>query len=158
METQFNNCENKTCECGVIFVPVKSVDGVECDVRVEKKQDGTMSLVLETKKGGIREQDDGECYIYNRFPLTTLENFNTFLSSLRFNRIRNQFQTCPLFDWSFLESDTVKVHDKCCVCYERTLTKTTCGHQLCLPCYDKIKYTVDHETPCPMCRTDCNID
>ena len=37
---------------------------------------------------------------------------------------------------------------ECCVCYDKTLTKTSCNHFLCLECWTKIKNT----TECPYCR------
>ena len=55
-----------------------------------------------------------------------------------------------------IECDTVKV-DKtgvCCVCYEKTDTKTPCNHPLCNRCWSKIKIGgEDHnECSCPLCR------
>lgn len=55
-----------------------------------------------------------------------------------------------------IECETVKV-DKtgvCSVCYEKTDTKTPCGHPLCNRCWSKIEIGgADHnETPCPICR------
>lgn len=158
MEQQFVTCKTDGCLCGIIKVPVLSVDGIECEVHLERKADGSITCVLQTSKCGIMDSDDCDEHVYNRYPVT-LDTFSTFLSSLRFNKLLNCFERnpAPVFDWSFLESETVKVHDKCCVCYERTGTRTTCKHSLCIPCFDKIDYNDDHETICPMCRTDCYI-
>jgi hypothetical protein len=53
--------------------------------------------------------------------------------------------------------------DRCSVCSEPTLTKTACGHCLCLVCWSKIReksYETENEgtliyRPCPICRKDC---
>lgn len=37
--------------------------------------------------------------------------------------------------------------NKCCVCYDNTITFTICEHYLCQICYSKLK-----EKKCPMCR------
>jgi hypothetical protein len=155
MEQQFNKCPNVECECGNMYIPIQSVDGIECDARIQRNKQGVTTLILDTRKNLVKDDED-DAYIYYHEDVT-LETVGQVLSSLRFNRYRNKFQTKPIFDWSFLESETVKVHDKCVVCYERTGSKTTCGHQLCIPCYDKVKYTEEKETHCPMCRTDCYI-
>ena len=39
------------------------------------------------------------------------------------------------------------IDDLCCVCMDKTNTKTNCGHIICLDCVNK----VNHHT-CPMCR------
>jgi hypothetical protein len=55
-----------------------------------------------------------------------------------------------------IECDTVKV-DKtgvCCVCYEKTDTKTACKHPLCNRCWSKIEICGEggNVCMCPMCR------
>jgi hypothetical protein len=50
--------------------------------------------------------------------------------------------------------------DVCCVCHDRTTSKTECGHELCLQCWSSLKIVDeedDDETEfkgfsCPMCR------
>ena len=46
--------------------------------------------------------------------------------------------------------------EECCVCYEKTNSKTDCGHTLCLQCAMKIKEESDENDEkhrnCPMCR------
>lgn len=46
------------------------------------------------------------------------------------------------FDTSYADSGD------CCVCYEKTLTKTSCSHFLCVECWTKIK----NVSECPYCR------
>lgn len=38
---------------------------------------------------------------------------------------------------------------QCCVCNEKTITETPCGHKLCIPCWSIINET---KPRCPMCR------
>ena len=38
---------------------------------------------------------------------------------------------------------------QCCVCNEKTVTETPCGHKLCIPCWATINET---KPRCPMCR------
>ena len=53
-------------------------------------------------------------------------------------------------------------HGECCVCYQLTKTRTSCGHQLCFTCAIKIEEDaacqVDYgdmpEYKCPMCREE----
>jgi hypothetical protein len=49
----------------------------------------------------------------------------------------------PMFHHPNIEMDYIE----CCVCFEITISKTTCFHPLCLRCYSKIK--TNH---CPLCR------
>lgn len=37
--------------------------------------------------------------------------------------------------------------DKCCVCYDSTITQTDCGHKLCIQCWPNLK-----TEKCPICR------
>jgi hypothetical protein len=44
---------------------------------------------------------------------------------------------------------------ECCVCYEKTKTKTRCEHHLCNRCWSNIDMVGDEdeeEMPCPLCR------
>jgi len=53
-------------------------------------------------------------------------------------------------------------HGECCVCYQLTKTRTSCGHQLCFTCAIKIEeeaageveYGDAPESKCPMCREE----
>ena len=157
IKMEFIKCGKVNCECGIVIVPVQSVDGIDCDVRLVKNLQGKITLVLESKKCCVIDEEmDSNSYTYfNDF--VTLEDLKQVLSSLRFNKLTNRFQTTPVFDWNFLECDSVKLFEKCCVCYERTQSKTTCNHSICIPCFDKIKY-VNMETKCPLCRQDCSIE
>ena len=50
----------------------------------------------------------------------------------------------------------------CCVCYDKTITRTSCDHVLCIPCWSSIKRTDDAEDccdskKCPICREQLYI-
>ena len=54
--------------------------------------------------------------------------------------------------------------DTCSVCYDKTRTKTSCGHVLCIPCWSSIKRTVSDDDgiscdtkKCPICRAELYI-
>lgn len=52
--------------------------------------------------------------------------------------------------------------DECCVCYNKTKTKTACKHSLCIRCWSKMYKDIDDDSDdeggaclkCPMCRED----
>ena len=59
--------------------------------------------------------------------------------------------------FSSIECDTFKIdkNNTCCVCYEKTNTKTLCEHSLCNRCWSKIEINNDEDEkniPCPLCR------
>jgi hypothetical protein len=151
-----------------VRLPIKTLDGIKCDVRLISSKavkcdcgsdcdKPNWYLKIETMKNCVLV-DSGEIdeHEYYSEKIEDLENVKDILQSLRFNRFENRFQPLEAIDWSFIESDTVKLkYDTCCVCYEKTVSRTNCGHILCIPCYDKIPEDTDSQTPCPMCREDC---
>jgi hypothetical protein len=42
--------------------------------------------------------------------------------------------------------------DKCCICYEPTLTTGCCTHPICIPCAIQIKPDEEDDILCPICR------
>ena len=44
-------------------------------------------------------------------------------------------------------ADTYSTAEECCVCYEKTYTKTACEHNLCVECWSNVK-----KKSCPICR------
>jgi len=154
-----------------VRLPIKTLDGVKCDVRLlnfkGKCGCGTdctdapqWILKIETIKCCVMG-DDGDLseHEYYGYKIESLEKVKDILQSLRFNKFENRFQTITPIDWSFMESDTVKLkYDTCSVCLDKTVSKTDCGHYLCLPCYDKITENKDSETICPQCREFCMFE
>lgn len=48
----------------------------------------------------------------------------------------------------FADKQSFKSGNMCCVCNEHTTTKTPCGHELCLVCWEQIQ----GNKTCPLCR------
>jgi hypothetical protein len=139
-----------------LFLPILSVDGISCEVSL-KKQDSkeVFYLMITTNKVMCCCFDDMCEHVYFSEKID-IDFLKQTLASLKFNRMTSTFTSKPIMDWSFLESETVKLkYDKCCVCFETTTVKTDCGHTLCHPCYDKIKMDEEGSTLCPLCRSDC---
>jgi len=68
--------------------------------------------------------------------------------------IPHLYSFCEAFEVS---SPSVKPYaEACCVCYDKTVTTTSCQHVLCVPCWDLIKETPDEDDElhrrCPICR------
>jgi hypothetical protein len=47
----------------------------------------------------------------------------------------------------FADKRSIKSGNMCCVCNDHTTTKTPCGHELCLVCWEKLE-----KKTCPLCR------
>lgn len=64
---------------------------------------------------------------------------------------------CDIFS-EFTESMKLNI-DECCVCYDKTKLYTTCGHFVCLECFQKIqKNYTNHDCECDECDGDeCSI-
>lgn len=80
-----------------------------------------------------------------KFRLQTIIDYtpdqNHYISSLESKFLKEQITATSLI--------SCKTDGDCCVCYESTLTKTQCGHELCFPCWTKIKR---RKRGCPMCK------
>jgi hypothetical protein len=71
------------------------------------------------------------------------------------------FKDCPQ-----IETPVLHRHEKCCVCLEETLTKTHCGHSICIRCVISMESTrivpeencderlTEYELWCPICRRE----
>jgi hypothetical protein len=160
-------------ECNVIILPIKSVDSIECCVRIirneimiDSEEHGKMltykhTLKITTHKDCMSERGSFDEHVYwgRNFEF---HNIKKELDSLRYNRMESKFERKRRHkvDWSLLETETVKMkkYDMCSVCHETVNTKTDCGHTICIPCFDKIKHGDEGETVCPCCRQDCYFD
>lgn len=100
------------------------------------------------------------------------KNLNTVLLTHHFDKLTGEFVDSKKTnsDQGFtkiLRNTNVKNrNENCCVCFERTRSKTKCGHPLCYVCWDKIKLKDEHgeeegsdddgdeeyRKPCPLCR------
>jgi len=88
----------------------------------------------------------------------------TILTTIKFSKLLGVFTTqaptpsfCEAFDISN-ETGVISIFEECCVCYEKTITLTSCNHALCIPCWSKTRYTRDEEGDqvklCPTCRAN----
>lgn len=60
---------------------------------------------------------------------------------------------------AFEQCDFIKMtYAQCCVCHERTTTKTECNHHLCIQCWDQLKEVEKDNRHafryCPLCREE----
>ncbi len=76
--------------------------------------------------------------------LTKLE-LNKFLGCLVTDQqINQEYLGFDIFDGEYMDTN------ECCVCLDKTITKTNCEHALCIECWTKLK-----KDECPMCRCEC---
>ena len=71
------------------------------------------------------------------------------IQHLKFSVLHGKFYIMLPTDYSSIVAfpNVELTNSECCVCFERTETKTACAHYLCWICYTKLKTPV-----CPMCR------
>lgn len=83
--------------------------------------------------------------------------FKKIVNSLRYNNKTGKIEDGEENDNQFFRdlisnsNISFREEDQCCVCEEKTKTRTPCDHTLCLICWSKIK-PVEDEKPCPICR------
>jgi len=80
----------------------------------------------------------------------------------------NYFEYSKLFDYFYFKDDLLELNEirlrelrlfasikdmDCCVCLEKTITKTSCNHNLCDACFFKLKNKL-----CPLCRRQIDVD
>lgn len=148
-------------EEGMFFLPIYSVADIKVTCQLTRtnviRESGSVTA-LRLQLDSVWNDDD---ILYQEI-VTDQENLdkllNITLPNLKFNKMTNQFQEegdnkrtalelelaqsipkCDSIKWGF---------DECCVCFELTTTKTSCGHHLCSTCESAIK-----NSKCPMCRT-----
>ena len=81
-------------------------------------------------------------------------NFNKFTGIFEFDMSKNS----KLINFANSETNNIlgldvfsleHTHsDECCICYDKTLIKTSCGHFLCVECWHRMK----NISECPYCR------
>jgi hypothetical protein len=87
-----------------------------------------------------------------------LEKFIDMLPKLVFNTLYGKFtinnKICynNIYDFQNTKLYTI---EKCCVCFEPTMSITHCSHPLCYICATKINKDPDtHDIKCPLCRRE----
>jgi len=170
---------NESEECMTkIYIPIVEIDGVKnitSNIHFDnQKKDLTFEIIAEFKflestdepdnpilyfkskynEKGINKDDilAFSCELLEELPQLRLGRDGMLLiRETQYVSLRDAFEDV----FAAIECDTVKV-DKtgvCCVCYEKTDTKTPCNHPLCNRCWSNIEIKEDrNECACPMCR------
>ena len=97
----------------------------------------------------------------NDITKTIINMFN--FDNLKFCKIKNRFVEKDTIFYKVINYFDLKCQyvDECCVCYDKTTTKTRkCNHYLCLECVPKIRTSIPPNSlnyiDCPMCKQKVN--
>lgn len=110
-------------------------------------------VVLGTKKINVK----------SRLAKDMAEELLKYIKNIKFNKFEGRFEENNFEQIELIkelqEIENVELHGgECCVCYEHTIIKTSCRHNLCYVCWSGIKVKRDDngctEILCPMCRND----
>ena len=128
---------------------------VEADFKYDCKNEENPTIYMKRKnnKDGINKDDilAFSCELLEELPQIRLGlNGQLLIRDTQFVSMRAAFEDV----FATIECETIKVDktDVCCVCYEKTDTKTPCAHALCNRCWSKVFDKDEDERPCPMCR------
>lgn len=150
---------------------------VESNIAIEKKKISEnkythiFKLEIITKKLKINNSDYYKLFSYEK-KISNLTIKNTYkfvnlikdiLPKLIFSKLTGLFEfdinkNNKLINFSDSETNLISGLDafgteysncgECCVCYDKTFTKTSCNHFLCVECWTKI----NNPSICPYCR------
>ena len=95
-----------------------------------------------------------------------MEQLNIAIQNIRFCKYRGKFIHKDTVYYSSIRDqihvffkDNTNIQfsdeddgDKCCICYESTITTGCCTHPICIPCAIQIKSDEDGDILCPICR------
>ena len=127
---------------------------VEADFKYDGENDENPTIYVKRKynTNGINKDDilAFSCELLEELPQIRLGlNGQLLIRDTQFVSMRAAFEDV----FATIECETIKV-DKtgvCCVCYEKTDTKTPCAHALCNRCWSKVFDKDGDECACPMC-------
>lgn len=135
-----------------IFTRIRMINGVKCSVELKHFGGEYMRYKIESKV-----VFDGNDFInlyesrMKRCPLTyetvheIIGEMYTDLPLLKYNKQIERFELKPTFETAELVYMGLEI---CCVCHEETPTTTTCGHTLCIICWQTLK-----KNKCPICQS-----
>jgi hypothetical protein len=163
-----------------ITLPIETIDGVYSDCEIMLHNKNNSGIVFRVQVPYVNNQgDQDDLYHFSRWNGDGLTNdeIETFCQSV--------FDKIPLLKlthegvlkpnkskWDIAREkvdnifrnyncDNIKktCSDECCVCYNKTKTKTSCKHSLCVRCWSKMYNDIecpddDDCVKCPMCRQD----
>jgi hypothetical protein len=141
------------------FKNIHKIDNIEVDVSIishsiTNHERENMFYRIETSN--IHRIDDGEgvmLYTSKSFYDTTLsieqvvlllDDLHENIGKMKLNKYTEMFETEECCE----DFDEYKKDDECCVCMEKTRTKTDCKHSLCIGCWSQLQ-----KRCCPMCKT-----
>ena len=130
---------------------------VNSTIRIHKITNNkwTYFFDISSKKIKINNNEFFKFLIYEKtFEKLTLNNIQLFLKfiseimeKVNFNKLTGIFESLNI-EQSHLKNSFVT--KECCVCYDKTMTQTSCKHFLCLECWSKLKKISE----CPYCRCE----
>jgi len=173
---------NEFTKSGTIYLhDIQSIDGIDVDVFINKSHNKKDLFCKIESKTVYRNGDAFQ--LYNGDIIRVVETDNKLsdfeqgfygilsqLQELSFDKVHSRFVKKPTVSMSlafpelFKSGKIISSHQDCSICYELTRQKTHCKHNLCFPCWSKIKEIPmenDDENmvrPCPICRVDLNCD
>jgi hypothetical protein len=162
------------------FFGIKEINGISCDIVVhignrsffkilskyiwdlDSCDDGEFLLIprlLFNKKliPSIRNND----FLHFERIYSLCEEIIEILNQIRFNKYYGKYElkeslnpgnsdVRPILE-SLVNNPRIEFHDRSCsICYEMTVSQTSCEHILCLPCHEKL--IRNHQANCPVCR------
>lgn len=165
---------------GLYNFPIKSIDGIPVTV-TSIYGDGKVSIRITTddsvcytsidEYGGLDTQTPFKLTSHTGYicPPLTSPSYNDdwiyiatdtvkMLNELRFDKFDGKLKPPRQFNtdyecMSLFDSPAIILdYDKCCVCFEPTMTKTICNHTLCIPCHVPLKECFYPN--CPLCREE----
>jgi len=168
----------------ILYLPIHSIDGVECSVKLESDKDPRLRhdfirLSMTTNDCFLLKNEDFENYQYysnywtigQKEPRNIAVEILNLFDKLRYNRITNKFTQDPIVDWSkiIFTKNVILKQTTCCVCFEASTPNIKCKHCICIPCMDKIERTQldngdmsddeeDTQLLCPICREQIVLD
>jgi hypothetical protein len=171
----------------VIPIPIKSIDGVICNCYIMfNKYQQWRSVSFSAESDTVINDEEGDMLrIYNmtegwapdcdfdtvakpkilqfcknlieNLPKLKLTTFGRLSSNEDSEDNEGKLALCQIFG----EFENVKLKhtiEDCCVCYNKTATKTKCKHPLCCRCWflipEENEDTGEVEGFCPLCRED----
>jgi hypothetical protein len=79
-----------------------------------------------------------------------LKQLNTNLSVMKINKYSGKLNCFEVFEGF---GDQYLVDDICCICLDKTMTKTSCNHSICIECCNYMKTSCPNkDLTCPLCR------
>lgn len=81
-----------------------------------------------------------------------LKHLQANLASMKVNKYSGKLNCVEVFEGF---GDLYLVDDICCICLDKTMTKTSCNHSICIECCNHMKVSSPHkDLVCPLCRTN----